>query len=60
MGFDVYGLNPTIKEGSVEPTLDWEAKPTEEEKKAYFEARENMKRKILESIFATIFGGGDS
>ena len=40
MGFDVYGLNPTIKEGSVEPTIDWEAKPTEEEKKAYFEAKE--------------------
>ena len=39
MGFDVYGLNPTIKEGSVEPTIDWEAKPTEEEKKAYFEAK---------------------
>ena len=40
MGFDIYGLNPTIKKGSVKPTINWEAKPTEEEKKAYFEAQE--------------------
>ena len=52
MGFDIYGLNPTIKEGSVRPTINWEAKPTKEEQK-------NFKRKILEIIFATMFGGGD-
>jgi len=40
MGFDVYGLNPTIKEGSIKPEMVWETKPTEEEKKAYFEAKD--------------------
>lgn len=38
MGFDIYGLNPAIQEGSVKPEITWEDKPSEEEKKAYFEA----------------------
>ena len=51
MGFDVYGLNPTIKEGSVKPKIDWEAKPTEEEKKAYFEAKDKYEDENVGEYF---------
>lgn len=51
MGFDVYGLNPTIKEGSVKPTIDWEANPSEEEKKAYFEAQEKYEEENVGEYF---------
>ena len=51
MGFDVYGLNPTIKEGSVKPTIDWKANPTEEEKKAYFEAQEKYEEENVGEYF---------
>jgi len=38
MGFDLYGLKPKIKEGTVKPkNIDW-ATATEEEKKEYVEA----------------------
>lgn len=40
MGFDVYGLNPTIQEGSVKPEIDWNTEPSGEERKAYFEQSE--------------------
>ena len=40
MGFDVYGLNPTIKEGSIKPEIDWNTEPSGEERKAYFEQSE--------------------
>jgi hypothetical protein len=51
MGFDVYGLNPTIKEGSVKPKIDWEAKPTEEEKEAYFEAVDKYEEENVGEYF---------
>lgn len=51
MGFDLYGLNPQIKEGSVRPEIDWEAKPTEEEKKAYFEARDKYEEENVGEYF---------
>lgn len=37
MGFDVYGLNPQIQEGSVKPEIDWNTEPSGEERKLYFE-----------------------
>ena len=37
MGFDVYGLNPEIQEGSVKPEIDWNTNPSGEERKTYFE-----------------------
>lgn len=40
MGFDVYGLNPEIQEGSVKPEIDWNTNPSGEERKAYFEQSE--------------------
>ena len=40
MGFDVYGLNPTIQEGSVKPEIDWNTEPSGEERKTYFEQSE--------------------
>jgi len=40
MGFDVYGLNPTIREDSVKPEIDWDTNPSGEEKKVYFEQSE--------------------
>jgi hypothetical protein len=40
MGFDVYGLNPTIQEGSVKPEIDWNTNPSGEERKTYFEQSE--------------------
>lgn len=40
MGFDVYGLNPAIQEGSVKPEIDWNTEPSGEERKAYFEQSE--------------------
>tara|TARA_A100000172_G_scaffold78892_1_gene65037 strand:- start:128 stop:730 length:603 start_codon:yes stop_codon:yes gene_type:complete len=40
MGFDIYGLNPKVKEGSVKPTIKWDdAETTQEEKEAYIEAK---------------------
>ena len=43
MGFDIYGLNPKVNEGSVRPKeIDYE-RATEEEKKAYFEAKEKFR-----------------
>ena len=51
MGFDVYGLNPKIKEGSVRPTIDWEAKPTKEEQKAYFEAQDKYEDENVGEYF---------
>jgi len=42
MGFDLYGLNPKIKEGTEKPTsIDWTT-ATEEEQKEYFEAVEKF------------------
>jgi len=42
MGFDLYGLNPKIKEGTVKPTsIDWTT-ATEEEQKEYSEAVEKF------------------
>lgn len=42
MGFDIYGLNPQVKEGSVRPQeIDYE-RATEEERKAYWEAKEKF------------------
>tara|TARA_R100001163_G_scaffold49850_1_gene37494 strand:+ start:303 stop:902 length:600 start_codon:yes stop_codon:yes gene_type:complete len=42
MGFDIYGLNPKVKEGSVRPKeIDYEV-ATEEERKAYWEAKEKF------------------
>jgi|TARA_R110002012_G_C11474586_1_gene594341 hypothetical protein len=39
MGFDIYGLNPKVKEGSVKPTINWDdAETTQEEKEAYLKA----------------------
>tara|TARA_R100000697_G_scaffold43342_1_gene56464 strand:- start:166 stop:759 length:594 start_codon:yes stop_codon:yes gene_type:complete len=40
MGFDLYGQNPKLK--GEEPSIDWTKKPTEEEKKEYFKAREKF------------------
>lgn len=40
MGFDVYGLNPEIQEGSVKPEIDWNTNPSGEERKTYFEQSE--------------------
>ena len=37
MGFDIYGLNPTIKKGSIKPEIDWDTDPTDEERNTYFE-----------------------
>ena len=51
MGFDVYGLNPEIQEGSVKPEIDWEAKPTKEEQKAYFEAKEKYEEENVGEYF---------
>jgi len=36
MGFDLYGLNPKLK--GKKPIINWEAKPTQEEKDEYFKA----------------------
>ena len=42
MGFDIYGLNPKVNEGSVRPKeIDYE-RATEEERKAYWEAKEKF------------------
>ena len=38
MGMDVYGLNPQLK--SEKPTIDWSLKPSDEESKAYFDAKD--------------------
>tara|TARA_A100001201_G_scaffold84137_2_gene74643 strand:+ start:362 stop:826 length:465 start_codon:yes stop_codon:yes gene_type:complete len=38
MGMDVFGLNPKLK--SEPPKIDWDSKPSEEERDAYFEAKE--------------------
>ena len=40
MGFDLYGQNPKLK--GEEPYIDWTKKPTDEEKKEYFKAREKF------------------
>tara|TARA_R100000234_G_scaffold4267_1_gene3341 strand:- start:255 stop:848 length:594 start_codon:yes stop_codon:yes gene_type:complete len=40
MGFDLYGQNPKLK--GEEPNINWDKKPSEEEKKAYFKAREKF------------------
>jgi len=37
MGFDVYGLNPQVQEGSVKPEIDWNTNPSGEERKIFFE-----------------------
>ena len=37
MGFDVYGLNPQIQEGSIKPEIDWNTNPSGEERKIFFE-----------------------
>jgi len=41
MGFDLYGLNPKIKEGSVKPSIDWET-ATEKDKEDYYEAKDKF------------------
>lgn len=40
MGFDLYGQNPKLK--GEEPNINWDKKPSEEEKKEYFKAREKF------------------
>jgi len=40
MGFDLYGQNPKLK--GKEPYIDWTKKPSDEEKKEYFKAREKF------------------
>ena len=39
MGFDIYGVSPTIKEGSVKPKIDWKKKPTKAESDKYFKEK---------------------
>tara|TARA_R100000697_G_scaffold80872_1_gene92974 strand:+ start:34 stop:636 length:603 start_codon:yes stop_codon:yes gene_type:complete len=51
MGFDIYGLNPKVKEGSVKPEIDWESKPSKEEQKAYFEAKEEYQKENVGDYF---------
>lgn len=42
MGFDLYGVNPKIKEGTAKPkAIDWRT-TTDEEKREYFEAVEKF------------------
>ena len=51
MGFDIYGLNPEIKEGSVRPKeIDYEI-ATEEERKAYWEAKEKFQDENVGEYF---------
>jgi len=42
MGFDLYGQNPKLK--GEEPNINWDKKPSEEEKKEYFKAREKFEQ----------------
>jgi len=42
MGFDLYGQNPKLK--GKEPYIDWTKKPSDEEKKEYFKAREKFEK----------------
>ena len=44
MGFDLYGLNPKIKEGTVKPKdIDWRT-ATEEERDEHFKAVDEFER----------------
>lgn len=42
MGFDLYGQNPKLK--GEEPYIDWTKKPSDEDKKKYFKAREKFEK----------------
>ena len=57
MGFDLYGQNPKLK--GEEPNINWDKKPSEEEKKEYFKAREKFEDEIQDIILGIMFGGGD-
>tara|TARA_R100000734_G_C3317220_1_gene110152 strand:+ start:1292 stop:1849 length:558 start_codon:yes stop_codon:yes gene_type:complete len=42
MGFDIYGSNPDLK--YERPTIDWDSKPTDEEKDKYFKATDQFEQ----------------
>ena len=42
MGFDLHGENPTVKEGTVNPKLNWDT-ATQEEKEVYWEAQDKYR-----------------
>ncbi len=49
MGFDLYGLNPKLK--SKEPSINWEDKPSDKEKRQYFKDREKFLKENVGHYF---------
>ena len=51
MGFDVYGLKPINPNNLVKPTIDWEVKHTEKEKREYFDALDKYEEQVVGDYF---------
>ena len=51
MGFDVYGLKPNNPNNAVEPTIDWQVKHTEKEKREYFDALDKYENQVVGHYF---------
>ena len=51
MGFDVYGLKPINPNNLVKPTIDWEVKHTEKEKRKYFDALDKYESEVVGHYF---------
>ena len=49
MGMDVYGLAPKTK--GEKPTIDWSLKPSDEESKAYFDAKDIFEKENVGYYF---------
>ena len=49
MGMDVYGLAPKTK--GEKPTMDWSLKPSDEESKAYFDAKDIFEKENVGYYF---------
>jgi hypothetical protein len=59
MGFDLYGVKPKIKEGTVKPERpDWN-NCSDAEKDEYFSAMDKFEQKTKVIISGTMFGTGD-
>ena len=51
MGFDLYGLKPNNPKNAVEPTIDWQEKHTEKEKREYFDALDKYENQVVGHYF---------
>ena len=51
MGFDLYGLKPNNPKNAVEPTIDWQEKHTEKEKREYFDALDKYESEVVGHYF---------